>query len=118
MTFKPGVSGNPDGARKKKQIRNRLAKDLLGPNVKRAVERVAELLESDDSSDVKWACDTVFHYVFGKPDQQINLADADGNKLQLDVNLIKQIVVLPPKQEQQIVIDATPKLIEAHDAES
>jgi hypothetical protein len=78
MKWKPGESGNKKGRSIEKEQRVRLAKDLLGPYVKNAVQVVADLLDSEDNADRQWAAGMVFSYVFGKPGQVVELQGKDG----------------------------------------
>lgn len=78
MVFKPGESGNPEGGKLKKHHQKRIASELLSPHVNRAVERIAQSLNSEEREDYQWAANIVMNYVFGKPAQAVDLGAGDG----------------------------------------
>jgi len=83
MVFKPGESGNPEGAAVKSKQQKRIAAQLLSPHVDKAVERIAQSLESKEASDHQWAVNLVMSYVFGKPAQAVDINPGEGGSFKL-----------------------------------
>ncbi len=83
--FKPGQSGNPGG---RKPIPPEI-KDALRQMTPKAVQRLAEMLESDDERIVMMAVKEILDRDLGKPVQPMDHAGADGEPLGIAVNFVK-----------------------------
>jgi hypothetical protein len=68
--WKPGQSGNPGGKSKKLEEIKSLSKDRL----RRALERIIELVESDDERVALMAAKEVLDRAWGKPTQPTETA--------------------------------------------
>ena len=79
--WKPGQSGNPGGKSKKLEEIKALAKDRS----KRALERIIELVESDDERIALMAAKEVLDRAWGKPKD----AEDDDGKRNLTINIVK-----------------------------
>lgn len=79
--WKPGQSGNPGGKSKKLEEVKALAKDAS----RRALERIIELIESDDDRIALMAAKEVLDRAWGKPKE----VDDDGPKGAVTINIIK-----------------------------
>lgn len=66
--FKPGQSGNP-GGRPKKTDEEREVEALARQHCPRAIERLAELMDSDNDSAAMRACAEILDRGYGKPHQ-------------------------------------------------
>lgn len=81
--WKPGQSGNPKGKSKAQGEIELLAKDKS----KRALERIIELVESDDERIALMAAKEVLDRAFGKA-RQVEAED-DGSSKALTINIIR-----------------------------
>jgi hypothetical protein len=84
MPFEPGQSGNPEGRKRTSFTRDALLieikdreKDGDRRGIRKMVGTIVDLAEGGE----KWAAEFVRDTLDGKPMQQVNLADADGDKL-------------------------------------
>ena len=101
--WQPGQSGNPKGRSKAQGEIERLAKDKS----KRALERIIELVESDDERIALAAAKEVLDRAFGKA-RQVEAED-DGSSKALTINIIRYTDGnQPPAQVDAPVISVRP----------
>jgi len=80
MPFKKGQSGNPGGRPKEVAEVRELAKEH-GPA---AIERLAELMGSDNERTAVAACEAILNRGYGRPAQSVTLAgEEDGPPIQM-----------------------------------
>ena len=89
MVFKPGQSGNPSGLNLESVQRKRIARLELEKYLDKAIAVIGEQLQSGDPENAQWATKMIMDYVAGKPAQSVELADADGKKLDISINIKK-----------------------------
>ena len=78
--FRPGQSGNPGGRPKS----NEHVRNIARSNSVRAVERLIELIESDDERVALTAAKEVLDRAFGKPKP-----DTEHDKEQLSIRIVQ-----------------------------
>ena len=88
MPFKPGQITNPQGRGVEKNDQKRILKNLFSPFIKDAAQEVISMLQSSEFEHKSWAIKLLLEYTCGKPHQGIELADIDGNAIQVTVNLV------------------------------
>lgn len=81
--FEPGKSGNPKGRGSETDQQKRVAKELLSPYAVKAAERIGRDVSSEDPDLYQWAIKMVFEYVFGKPNQAVDLKPGEGASFKL-----------------------------------
>lgn len=69
--FKPGNNANPKGSDGGKGKLDKQLKDLLIHCVSDAVSMVERCLRAEDFDERKWAADTVFNRIFGRPKESV-----------------------------------------------
>lgn len=79
MTFKAGKSGNPGGRPKE----NPEVKLLAQAHAPRAIERLAEIMESTDERAAAAASSALLDRGYGKPAQAITGGDDTDNPIRL-----------------------------------
>lgn len=86
MTFVKGKSGNPGGLTAKEVALKQSIRKLAGNYAKRAIERLAELMEQNDEPNIaRAACDAILDRSVGKAAQAV---DVQGD-ITISVNLKK-----------------------------
>ena len=81
MPFEKGKSGNP-GGRPKEVVEVR---DLARSHSTRAVERLVELIESENERTAVAACEAILNRGYGRPAQSVSLSgEEDGPPVQLE----------------------------------
>jgi hypothetical protein len=88
MAFQPGQSGNPGGRPKE----NAEIKALARAHGKKAIEKLAAMLDSDDERIVTGAAQALLDRGFGKPSQAIVGGDEDDNPVALVHKVVREIV--------------------------
>ncbi len=80
MAFKKGQSGNPGGRPKEVAEVRKLAKEH-GPA---AIERLVELMSSENERTAVAACEAILNRGYGRPAQSVTLAgEEDGPPIQM-----------------------------------
>ena len=80
MPFKKGQSGNPGGRPKEVAEVRELAKE----HGSAAIERLVELMASDNERTAVAACEAILNRGYGRPPQAVNLAgEEDGPPIQM-----------------------------------
>ncbi len=80
MAFKKGQSGNPGGRPREVAEVRELAKEH-GPA---AIERLVELMASDNERTAVAACEAILNRGYGRPAQSVTLAgEEDGPPIQM-----------------------------------
>jgi hypothetical protein len=79
--FQKGVSGNPGGRPKGEDVRA-----LARKNTKKAMERIVELIESDDERVALMAAKEVLDRAYGKPKAS---DDDKADKRSVTINIVK-----------------------------
>ena len=88
MPFKKGQSGNPGGRPKEVAEVRRLAQEH-GPA---AIERLVELMASENERTAVAACEAVLNRGYGRPAQSLTVAGDDDSPLfpdKVTVNVVK-----------------------------
>lgn len=81
MPFKKGQSGNPGGRPKEVSEVRELAKE----HGSAAIERLVQLMSSDNERTAVAACEAILNRGYGKPAQSVTLAgEEDGPPVQLE----------------------------------
>jgi hypothetical protein len=84
MPFEPGQSGNPEGRKRTSFTRDALLLEIKAREKegdKRGIRKMAAKVMDLAEEGERWAAEYVRDTLDGKPAQQVNLADADGDKL-------------------------------------
>ena len=81
MPFAPGQSGNPSGRPKE----NAEVKSLARAHTKRAIEKLAALIDSEDERVAVSASEAILNRGYGKPAQAIVGGDEDDSPISLRV---------------------------------
>lgn len=84
MPFQPGQSGNPGGRPKE----NAEVKRLAQSHGRRAIEKLAALIDSEDEKTAVAACQALLDRGFGKPSQAITGGDEDERPLVVAIERI------------------------------
>ena len=88
MPFKKGQSGNPGGRPKEVAEVRRLAQD----HGSAAIERLVELMGSENERTAVAACEAILNRGYGRPAQSLTVAGDDDSPLfpdQVTVNVVK-----------------------------
>lgn len=88
MAFQPGQSGNPGGRPKE----NAEVKALARSHGKRALEKLASLIDSEDERVATAACQAILDRGYGKPAQAIVGGDEDDSPLRVVQKIERAIV--------------------------
>ena len=88
MAFEKGKSGNPGGRPKEVAEVRRLAKE----HGLAAIERLAELMSSDNERTAVAACEAILNRGYGRPPQSVSLTGDEDSPVfpnKITVNVVK-----------------------------
>lgn len=74
-------------------VKRRTPVRMLGPHVESACREIVYQLHNGNASQKQWAVTKILEYMWGKPHQQVRVADHQGDKFTVEVNLVKEIAV-------------------------
>ena len=89
--FKKGQSGNP-GGRPKKTPELVEVENLCKERSPRAIERLAEWMESDNARASVAACTGILAQAFGTPKQRVEHSGANGEAIRMITEIRRTIV--------------------------
>lgn len=90
MPFKKGQSGNPKG--RKRELELAEIRELAKKRCPRAIERLAEWMESDNPRASVAACESILNQGLGKPPQAVELTGKDGKDLTITINIQEKAI--------------------------